>query len=94
MRLHSGLFGIRPQVDAEGKPNGLLVNPLIDPTATTSFAVEHVHCQGHSIGVRWRSSSSSSHTSKTTASVGLEVYVDGNLAARRDSIGPLRVHLA
>ena len=82
MYVRSGLFGIRPQVDAAtGKPDGLLVNPLLEPSMSASFVVEHVRCQGHWVGVRW----------DRTAG-GLQVFVDGKVAAQRATMGPLRVH--
>jgi hypothetical protein len=71
----SGLFGIRPQTGRT-----LLVNPLT-PKVWAGWAVEHVHCKGRSVGVKWSQES------------GLEVFVDGEVAGRRADLGPLTVEL-
>jgi hypothetical protein len=43
--------------------------------------VEHVHCKGRSVGVKWSQES------------GLEVFVDGKVAGKRADLGALTVEL-
>ena len=86
----TGLFGIRPQ------PNRtLVVNPLLSTGGAgaaaaggggggggapfKSFVVEHLHYKGRNVGVKWAAGS------------GLQIFLDGKLAAHRATMGLLRV---
>ena len=73
----TGLFGIRPQAN-----HTLVVNPLLAGDASgpfKSFAVEHLRYKGRDVGIKW------------TLKTGLQVFLDGKLAAHRATMGLLRV---
>lgn len=76
----AGLLGLRAQAD-----NTLVINPLV-PTSWDHFAVENAAYHGHSITILWDKTGSYYNKGK-----GLLVYVNDNLAERRESLGSLKV---
>ncbi|KAF4989026.1 hypothetical protein FGRMN_9398 [Fusarium graminum] len=78
----AGLIGLRAQAD-----NTIAVNPLT-PSSWDYFAVENVPYHGHSITVLWDETGSKYNEGK-----GLQIYVDGKLVGRRDTIGLIRVQI-
>ncbi|CEI70724.1 unnamed protein product [Fusarium venenatum] len=77
----AGLIGLRAQPD-----DTIIVNPLA-PVSWDHFAVENVAYHGHSITILWDKTGSYYNRGK-----GLQVFVDGELSNRRDTIGSLKVH--
>ncbi len=78
----AGLIGLRAQAD-----NSLVVNPLA-PSSWDHFALENAAYHGHSVTVLWDSTGSHYNQGK-----GLRVFVDGNLAGSRDTLGSLTVQV-
>jgi len=73
----TGLFGIRPQANRT-----LVVNPLLAGAPARifkSFAIDHLRYKARNVGIKW------------TIATGLQVFVDGKLAAHRATMGMLRV---
>ncbi|RYP06449.1 hypothetical protein DL765_009485 [Monosporascus sp. GIB2] len=78
----SGLIGLRAQPD-----DSLVVNPLTPPS-WEYFALENAPYHGHLVTILWDSTGNRYGQGR-----GLRVYVDGNLAATRDSLGRLKVQV-
>ncbi|KAG5806806.1 hypothetical protein H9Q74_008961 [Fusarium xylarioides] len=78
----AGLIGLRAQSGDE-----IVVNPLT-PSNWNYFAVENVAYHSHSITVLWDKTGSVYNRGQ-----GLRVYVDGQLARSRETIGPLTVEV-
>lgn len=78
----SGLIGLRPQDD-----DALVVNPLV-PAAWDWFALQDVRYRGHDVTVLWDRDGS-----RYGRGVGLQIIVDGVVAARADGMGRLSVEL-
>ena len=76
----SGLIGLR------GQPgNSLVVSPLA-PANWSYFALENAPYHGHNVSVIWDRTGARYGQGR-----GLRVFVDGRLAARRATIGPIRL---
>ncbi|KAF5586119.1 coagulation factor 5 8 type domain-containing protein [Fusarium pseudoanthophilum] len=78
----AGLIGIRAQ-----SGETVVVNPLT-PSEWDYFAVENVAYHGHSITVLWDRTGSVYDRGE-----GLKVYVDGQLAGSRETIGLIKVEV-
>ncbi|KAH8884362.1 carbohydrate-binding module family 13 protein [Thozetella sp. PMI_491] len=76
----AGLIGVRAQAN-----DTLVVNPLA-PSTWAYFALENLAYHGHTVTILWDSTGSHYGQGK-----GLRVWVDGNLAGNRDTLGPLTV---
>ncbi|KAB8168569.1 hypothetical protein FH609_008550 [Streptomyces sp. 3MP-14] len=76
----NGLLGVRPQED-----DTLLVDPLI-PDDWEYFALEHVPFRGHELSVVWDRTGE-----RYGVGAGLQVRIDGELAASRTDVGALTV---
>ncbi|KAK4040402.1 carbohydrate-binding module family 13 protein [Parachaetomium inaequale] len=78
----AGLLGLRGQPD-----NTLKVNPLV-PSTWDYFALENVAYHGHTVTVIWDKTGQ-----RYGQGAGLQAYVDGRMAASRDTLGPLSVNV-
>ncbi|OIW25319.1 carbohydrate-binding module family 13 protein [Coniochaeta ligniaria NRRL 30616] len=78
----AGLLGLRGQAD-----NTLKVNPLV-PSSWDYFALENVAYHGHTVTVIWDRTGQ-----RYGQGTGLRVFVDGNLAGNRDTLGLLTVNV-
>jgi hypothetical protein len=78
----SGLVGIRPSAD-----DILEVNPLIDGSSISYFRAESVMYHGHEVAVQWDATGSRYGTK------GLQVEVDGKVAASSPTLARLNVPL-
>mmetsp|Transcript_18834 Transcript_18834/g.51603 ORF Transcript_18834/g.51603 Transcript_18834/m.51603 type:complete len:522 (+) Transcript_18834:2370-3935(+) len=92
-----GLLGIRPQPDGS-----LWIRPLIPTDRVPWFVVDHVPVRhGRFLAVTWKKSDSRAATTRTRNTrgdddkypLGLTVYVDGQVVANRETMGPLRITL-
>lgn len=79
----TGLAGIRPRADDVLEVNPLLPDPG-DPQSLAWFRVQDVPYHGHRIAVTWDADGSHYGRGK-----GLSIEVDGQEAARRDTLGRL-----
>ena len=75
----TGLCGLRPRQD-----NTIEVNPLLPQNKWDYFCLDNVLYHGHNLTILWDKDGSRYHAGK-----GLRVYVDGKLAAHRDTLGKL-----
>lgn len=78
----SGLIGLRGQAD-----DALVIKPLA-PSAWPYFALENTPYHGHNVSVFWDAGGTRYHVG-----AGLTVFVDGKMLARRETLGPLTVHV-
>lgn len=75
----SGLVGLRPCADER-----IEINPLVPENAWDYFCLDNVRYKGHNLTISWDRHGNRYHQGK-----GLSIYIDGRLAAHRDSLGPL-----
>ena len=75
----SGLVGLRPCADER-----IEINPLVPVNEWDYFCLDNVHYKGHNLTISWDRHGNRYHQGK-----GLSIYIDGRLAAHRDSLGPL-----
>ncbi|CAG9955858.1 unnamed protein product [Clonostachys rosea f. rosea IK726] len=78
----AGLLGLRGQAD-----DTLIINPLV-PSDWEYFCLENMAYHGHEITILWDQTGSKYGQGK-----GLRVYLDGNLADSRDSLGLIKVNV-
>ena len=78
----AGLIGLRAQPD-----DTLIVSPLV-PSTWNYFALENAAYHSHSVTILWDNTGSHYNQGK-----GLRVFVDGNLAGTRDTLGSLQVNV-
>lgn len=81
--LITGLAGLRPRAD-----NVVEVRPLLPTGAWDWFCLEGVPYHGHSLTILW-----DRNGKKFGRGSGLQVYVDGRLAARASKLGPIQARL-
>jgi hypothetical protein len=81
--LITGLIGLRPRAD-----NRIDIQPLLPPGQWSYFAIDALPYHGHLLTILWDATGSRYHNGK-----GFTLLVDGKLAARRPSLGPIHYQL-
>ena len=80
----TGICGLRPRTDGT-----LEVRPLLPEGKWNYFCLDNVAYHGRWITIVWDHDGSRYHLGK-----GLRVYIDGQLAGQRDTIGKLTINNA
>jgi hypothetical protein len=80
----TGIVGLRPQSD-EGY---IVVNPLLPDNQWNYFCLDGINYRGHVLTIIWDADGQRYHQGR-----GLLLLIDGQLKARRDSIGKIEVKI-
>ena len=75
----TGVVGLRPQADGS-----IVVNPLVPAGKWNYFCLDNVNYHGHTVTIMYDKDGQRYHQGK-----GLQIFVDGKLVAKRDTLGKL-----